>query len=185
MASHSSIFTWKIPWAEKPGGRQSMGLQRVRHEWVTEHSPAATMALNLYSHLLFNFHVFVEWMKNDWSLLSSPSQYVQNPNSSLPTASFSLHLIPFSCSSRVSEKPGVWYSPLSPLTPFSLSPYLGVLFFLGNIYQIVCFLSIYDCCCPILVLSPSGWMTTAASRLDSLTSLPYFLGALGFPCIFT
>ena len=27
MATHSSILTWRIPWAEKPGGLQSMGLQ--------------------------------------------------------------------------------------------------------------------------------------------------------------
>ena len=26
------------PWTEKPGGLQSMGLQRVRHDWVTKHS---------------------------------------------------------------------------------------------------------------------------------------------------
>ena len=29
MAPHSSIFAWKIPWAEEPGGLQSMGLQTV------------------------------------------------------------------------------------------------------------------------------------------------------------
>ena len=28
------------PWTEKPGGLQSMGLQRVRHDWVTKHSMA-------------------------------------------------------------------------------------------------------------------------------------------------
>ena len=27
MATHSNIPTWKIPWTEKPGGLQSMGLQ--------------------------------------------------------------------------------------------------------------------------------------------------------------
>ena len=27
VATHSSILTWRIPWAEKPGGLQSMGLQ--------------------------------------------------------------------------------------------------------------------------------------------------------------
>ena len=32
MATHSSIFAWEIPWAEEPGGLQSMGLQRVRHD---------------------------------------------------------------------------------------------------------------------------------------------------------
>ena len=31
MATHSSIFAWKIPWTEEPGGLQSMGSQRVRH----------------------------------------------------------------------------------------------------------------------------------------------------------
>ena len=32
MATHSSILAWKIPWAEEPGGLQSMGLQRVGHD---------------------------------------------------------------------------------------------------------------------------------------------------------
>ena len=32
MASHSSILAWKIPWMEEPGGLQSMGLQKVRHD---------------------------------------------------------------------------------------------------------------------------------------------------------
>ena len=32
MATHSSIFAWRIPWAEKPGGLQSVELQRVRHD---------------------------------------------------------------------------------------------------------------------------------------------------------
>ena len=27
MATHSSILAWEIPWAEEPGGLQSMGLQ--------------------------------------------------------------------------------------------------------------------------------------------------------------
>ena len=32
MANHSSILAWKIPWAEEPGGLQSMGLQRGGHD---------------------------------------------------------------------------------------------------------------------------------------------------------
>ena len=32
MATHSSILACKIPWTEEPGGLQSMGLQRVRHD---------------------------------------------------------------------------------------------------------------------------------------------------------
>ena len=33
MATHSSILAWEIPWIDEIGGLQSMGLQRVRHDW--------------------------------------------------------------------------------------------------------------------------------------------------------
>ena len=33
MATHSSILAWRIPWTEEPGGLQSVGSQRVRHDW--------------------------------------------------------------------------------------------------------------------------------------------------------
>ena len=36
MATHSSILVWEIPWAEEPGGLQSMGSQRVRHNLATK-----------------------------------------------------------------------------------------------------------------------------------------------------
>ena len=32
MATHSSTLAWNIPWTEEPGGLQSMGGQRVRHD---------------------------------------------------------------------------------------------------------------------------------------------------------
>ena len=32
MATHSSILAWRMPWTEEPGGLQSMGSQRVRHD---------------------------------------------------------------------------------------------------------------------------------------------------------
>ena len=35
MATHSSILAWRIPWTQKPGGPQLMGLQRVGHAQVT------------------------------------------------------------------------------------------------------------------------------------------------------
>ena len=35
MAPHSSTLAWKIPWTEEPGGLQSMGLQRIGHDWAT------------------------------------------------------------------------------------------------------------------------------------------------------
>ena len=35
MATHSSILAWRIPWTEESGGLQSMGSQRVGHDWAT------------------------------------------------------------------------------------------------------------------------------------------------------
>ena len=32
MATHSSIPAWRIPWTEEPGGQQSIGSQRIRHD---------------------------------------------------------------------------------------------------------------------------------------------------------
>ena len=33
MATHHCILAWKIAWREEPGGLQSMGSQRVGHNW--------------------------------------------------------------------------------------------------------------------------------------------------------
>ena len=32
MATHSSIFAWRIPWTEEPGGLWCVGSQRVGHD---------------------------------------------------------------------------------------------------------------------------------------------------------
>ena len=32
MATHSRTLTWKIPWTEEPGGLQTVGSPRVRHD---------------------------------------------------------------------------------------------------------------------------------------------------------
>ena len=36
MATHSSILAWKIPWTEEPGGRESMGLERIKRNLATK-----------------------------------------------------------------------------------------------------------------------------------------------------
>ena len=47
MATQSSILAWRIPWTEEPGGLQSMGSQRVRHDRATNtHTPC-----HLYSRI--------------------------------------------------------------------------------------------------------------------------------------
>ena len=44
IAPHSSTVARKIPWMEEPGGLQSMGLLRVRHDWVT------SLSLSTFTH---------------------------------------------------------------------------------------------------------------------------------------
>ena len=33
MTSHSSVLAWRIPWTKEPGRLQSIGLQRIGHNW--------------------------------------------------------------------------------------------------------------------------------------------------------
>ena len=53
MATYSSILAWRIPWTEEPGELQSMGLQRVGHDLVTEQQQqqfSKTMSNQLLGH---------------------------------------------------------------------------------------------------------------------------------------
>ena len=51
MATHSSILAQRIPWTEKPRGLQSMGSQRVRHNWAT----------NTHTHTASNI-IYKKWV---------------------------------------------------------------------------------------------------------------------------
>ena len=50
MSTHSNILAWRAPWTEEPGRLQSMGLQRVRHDWVT----SLTLNMSIESVMSFN-----------------------------------------------------------------------------------------------------------------------------------
>ena len=50
-ATHSSILAWRISWIEEPGGLQSMGSQRVRHDWAT----------SLFTFICHEVHHFVQF----------------------------------------------------------------------------------------------------------------------------
>ena len=49
---HSSILVWGIPWTEEPAVLQSMGPQRVRHGWKTEHTHGGSLGndVKLYTY---------------------------------------------------------------------------------------------------------------------------------------
>ena len=46
MATHSSTLAWRIPWREQPGRLQSMGSQRVGHDWATSHHIIIALPIN-------------------------------------------------------------------------------------------------------------------------------------------
>ena len=47
IAIHYSILAWRIPWTEEPGGLQSMGWQKVGHDWVTYTFPFRSNELHI------------------------------------------------------------------------------------------------------------------------------------------
>ena len=57
MTTHSSVFAWKIPWMEEPGRLQSMGSQRIGHDWATNTCTCK--------------HLHKPWMESE-SLVSPP-----------------------------------------------------------------------------------------------------------------
>ena len=72
IAIHSSILAWETPWMEKPGGLQSMGSRRVRHDWATEHiwgKRKALIQIFFFCNFLWSFYSHHEERKigsPDW-----------------------------------------------------------------------------------------------------------------------
>ena len=52
MATHSSILAWKIPWTEETTRLQSLGLQRVTHDWMAEHAYTIIRVANYHTTLI-------------------------------------------------------------------------------------------------------------------------------------
>ena len=55
MVIHSSILAWKILWIEEFGGLQSLGLQRVEHDLVTEHKVSGVQQSESVTHILYKY----------------------------------------------------------------------------------------------------------------------------------
>ena len=67
MATHSSILAWEIPRTEEPGGLQSMGSQRVGHDWATNTFATLHKVIILYS---CNFFFLKSKCPKSYSLLT-------------------------------------------------------------------------------------------------------------------
>ena len=62
MAIHSLILCWRIPWTEEPGGLQSIGLQKLRHD----------CAINTHTHTHTHTHVNLD-SPFPWKTMICPS----------------------------------------------------------------------------------------------------------------
>ena len=58
MAIHSSILAWRIPWTEEPGGLQSLGSLRVRHNWATN-----TLSCRKWNKLFSLYFELPRWLR--------------------------------------------------------------------------------------------------------------------------
>ena len=68
MAIHSRILAWRIAWTEKPGGRQSVRLQRVRHDWATNTHNTYNIKFNKRKVCFkFDSHTFTTFFFQDLS----------------------------------------------------------------------------------------------------------------------
>ena len=83
MATYASIFAWKITWTEEPDRLQSMGLQRVGHNWITKR--AGTLLSELET------------------VFFSASQYIESVFSPSPS--------PLPTSSSFNPSPSLLYPP--------------------------------------------------------------------------
>ena len=113
MATHSSILAWRIAWTEEPGGLQSMGSQRVRHDWATDTStlymflwcrwsfchhpslsttlsPVANNYMALFCIKLYDFTLVhgIDLYHHHWPGLKFLLSKIRERNSNSPEASF-------------------------------------------------------------------------------------------------
>ena len=77
MVTHSSILAWIIPWTEEPGKLQSMGSQRVGHNWVTSLTYLWFVCFNLVFVHCFNIkRVCSQDFYSKFSVLYSSTVYL-------------------------------------------------------------------------------------------------------------
>ena len=66
MATHSSILAWRVSWTVETDGLQSMGSQRVGHNWVTNTLCFPKAWVLGDCPLLFNFQLVTSVSNNPW-----------------------------------------------------------------------------------------------------------------------
>ena len=123
MATHSSILSWEVPWTEEHSGIQSMGSQRVGHDWTHTH----TCCWKGSEHRLLRTHSSVAVGR------SPPRIFWDNVNKiSAASPGITVYMrvgrthykdVEETCF-PVAALPSLWFSLGSPIPP--LSPSIGV-----------------------------------------------------------
>ena len=84
IATHSSILAWRISWNKEPCGLQSIGLQRVRHNWISLAGTHSVKWCRKHSFSYFHKDFWVGlsrgWLGNVWFY---PSRQENQPPSYL------------------------------------------------------------------------------------------------------
>ena len=93
-ATHSSSLAWRIPWTEEPGGLQSIGLQRVRHDWSDLAHTLLVYSCNLD---IITNNAYFDFLK---CLSLNKNMYQPTCDMSLVTIIYLFHFI-FFCGRRV------------------------------------------------------------------------------------
>ena len=93
MATHSSIFAWRIPWTEEPGWLQSIASQRVRCDWATNtHTHTRISDAAWPFHITLSYLILIISLWN--TLYYSHLQFLKCPN---------FYSSPFTC-----PVPSIW-----------------------------------------------------------------------------
>ena len=157
MATRSSIPAWRIPWTEEPGRLQSMGSQRVEHDWSDlAHS---TLFHLLYFSCIVLFYIIIVvqswsriWLFGTWSMPGFPvlhyfSQLCSNscpliqwchPTISFFVARFSSGSQSFPASGWVLKKTplkSIFPNNLSTLFPFRWWTWKGEIILWNEMYR--------------------------------------------------
>ena len=121
MAIRSSILAWKIPWTEEPGGLQSKGSQRVRHDWVTKHTYGFAPGQKLF---------YESKTSPNFCVGTSKKETLKERKWQRSRGTFHTHHVPQSSMCREPvPKEGWWYGlcpvPRERWKPGCKSPHLG------------------------------------------------------------
>ena len=108
MASHFSILAWKIPWTEETGRLQSMGSQRIWHNWACTHThththtPMHTECLQPVCKPLLMFHLTNMYQLSTLYVPGTEDSLVNKTSSLLPVQSKTTHSLASDSQSRAS-----------------------------------------------------------------------------------